>query len=141
MCEPGNKIADAGATALAPSLKGLTALTVLRLKGEWVIGCVVTVDRMSSDIWPLSPRDIGTGCALGRLHGKHLAILTLSIYTVPSPSPILCVLCEPGNKIGEAGATALAPSLKGLPALTYLDLQSEWVIGCVITVDRISNDT
>ena len=72
VCEPGNKIGDAGAAALAPALKGLTSLTKLWLHSEWVIGCVVTVDRISSDIWPLSPRVIGTGCGLVKPHGNIL---------------------------------------------------------------------
>ena len=70
--EPVNNIGAAGAAALAPSLKGLTSLTALNLGGEWVIGCVVTVDRMSSDTWPLSPRVIGTGCGLVKPHGNIL---------------------------------------------------------------------
>ena len=64
MCEPGNNIGEAGAKALAPCLKGLTQLMELNLRSEWVIGCVVTVDRICSDTWPLSPRVIGTGCGL-----------------------------------------------------------------------------
>ena len=42
LCEPDNKIGDAGVTALAPSLNGLTALTTLYLGGEWVTGCAVS---------------------------------------------------------------------------------------------------
>ena len=113
--------------------------TELFLHGEWVIGCAATVDRISSDTWPLSQRVIGTGCGLVRQHGKHLVILTLTIYTPPSPSPFLCVYV-PDNKIADAGATALAPVLDGLTGLTKLYLNGEWVIECVVTVDRISSD-
>ena len=89
--ETDNNIGDAGATALAPSLKGLnslaelglTSLAVLHLSSEWVIGCVVIVDRISSDTWPLPPASYRHGVWVGETKGKHFVILVLSIYTPP----------------------------------------------------------
>ena len=86
------------------------------------------------------PASYWHGVWVGETTRKHFVILTLTIYTSPTPSPFLCV-CEPDNNIGDAAVTALAPSLKGLSSLTVLNLGGEWVIGCVVTVDRISSDT
>ena len=43
---PGNGIGDAGAEALAPALKEMTALKELNLSGEFVIGWVVVSERI-----------------------------------------------------------------------------------------------
>ena len=123
-------------------LMEMTQITEFRCDsaGKCVIGCVVTVDRMSRDTWPLSPRVIGTGCGMARPHGNILfAILTLTIDTSPSPFAFLCVYV-PGVG-GIPGVIGLAPGMKTMTNLTSLNFHSEWVIGCVVTVDRMRMDT
>ena len=47
----------------------------------------------------------------------------------------------PDNRIGVAGAEALAPALKEMTALKELNLSSEFVIGRVVVSERIQRYT
>ena len=62
-------------------------------------------------------------------HSPSLGLgLTHSVSLTP-PTPFVYV-SEPGNKIGDEGARALADGVKGLEGLQELDLSGECVIGC-----------
>ena len=62
-----------------------------------------------------------------------MLVMTHNMESHHSITQLLCV-GAPGNRIGDAGATALVEAFKKMPNLTQLNLESEL---CIVDVARL----